>query len=41
MWIKVFYILFLEPALKEIPLEKKIKIDTNKDKYNIKEVIDL
>jgi len=39
--IKVFYILLLEPALKGVPLEKKIKIDTDKDKYNIKEVINL
>jgi len=38
---KVFYILFLEPALKGVSLEKKIKIDADKDKYNIKEVIDL
>jgi len=41
VWIKVFHILFLEPALKEVPLEKKIKINTNKDKYNVKEVMDL
>jgi len=41
VWIKVFYILFLKPALKEVPLEKKIKININKDKYNVKEVIDL
>ena len=41
MWIKVFYISLLEPALKGVPLEKKIKINVNKDKYNIKEVIDL
>jgi len=39
--IKVFHILFLKPALKGVPLEKKIKIDTNEDKYNIKEVVDL
>jgi len=39
--IKVFYILFLEPALKGVPLEKKIKINTDKDKYDVKEVIDL
>jgi len=38
---KVFHILLLKPALKGVPLEKKIKIDTNKDKYDIKEVIDL
>ena len=41
VWIKVFYISLLEPALKGVPLEKKIKIDVNKDKYNVKEVIDL
>jgi len=39
--IKVFYILLLKPTLKGVPLEKKIKINANKDKYNIKEVIDL
>jgi len=39
--IKVFHVLLLKPALKGVPLEKKIEIDTNKDKYNIKEVIDL
>jgi len=38
---KVFYILLLEPALKGIPLEKKIEINTDKDKYDIKEVVDL
>jgi len=41
VWIKVFHILLLKPALKGVPLEKKIKIDINKDKYNVKEVIDL
>ena len=41
MQIKVFYILLLKPTLKEIPLKKKIKINVNKDKYNIKEVINL
>jgi len=39
--IKVFYILLLEPTLKGVPLEKKIKIDTDEDEYNVKEVIDL
>jgi len=39
--IKVFHILLLEPALKGVLLEKKIEIDTDKDKYNVKEVIDL
>jgi len=39
--IKVFHILFLKPALKGVLLEKKVEIDVNKDKYNIKEVIDL
>jgi len=38
---KVFHILLLEPALKGVLLEKKIKIDTDKDKYNVKEVMDL
>jgi len=41
VWIKVFHILFLEPALKGVLLEKKIKIETDKDKYDVKEVIDL
>jgi len=39
--IKVFYILFLELTLKGVPLEKKIEIDTDKDKYNVKEVVNL
>jgi len=39
--IKVFYILLLKSALKGVPLKKKIKVDTDKDKYNVKEVIDL
>jgi len=39
--IKVFHVLFLEPALKGVPLEKKIEIDVNKDKYDVKEVINL
>jgi len=38
---KVFYILLLKPTLKGVLLEKKIKINTNKDKYNVKEVINL
>ena len=41
MWTKVFHVLLLEPALKGVPLEKKVKIDADKDKYNVKEVIDL
>jgi len=39
--IKVFHILLLKLALKGVPLEKKVKIDTDKDKYNVKKVIDL
>jgi len=38
---KVFHISLLKPALKEVPLEKKIEINTDKDKYDVKEVIDL
>jgi len=41
VWIKVFYISLLEPALKGVPLKKKIKINVNKDEYNVKEVVDL
>jgi len=41
VWIKVFHISLLKPALKGIPLEKKIEVDVNKDKYNVKEVVDL
>jgi len=37
--IKVFHISLLKPTLKGVPLKRKIKINTNKDKYNIKEVI--
>jgi len=39
--IKVFHILLLKPTLKGVPLKKKIKININKDKYNVKEVINL
>jgi len=39
--IKVFHVLLLEPALKGVPLEKKIKIDADEDKYDVKEVVDL
>ena len=41
MQIKVFHILLLKPTFKGVPLEKKIEINTNKDKYDIKEVLDL
>jgi len=41
VWIKVFHISLLKPALKGVPLEKKIKINTNKDKYDVKEVVNL
>jgi len=41
VWIKVFHVSLLKPALKEVPLEKKIKIDADKDKYDVKEVVDL
>jgi len=37
---KVFHISLLKPTLKGVPLKKKIKINTNKDKYDVKEVID-
>jgi len=39
--IKVFHISLLEPTLKGVPLEKKIEINTDEDKYDVKEVIDL
>jgi len=39
--IKVFHVSLLKPALKGVPLKKKIKINTDKDKYNIKEIVDL
>jgi len=39
--IKVFHILLLKPALKGVPLEKKIKINTDKNKYNVEKVVDL
>jgi len=41
VWIKVFHILLLEPTLKGVPLEKKIKIDADEDEYDVKEVVDL
>jgi len=37
----VFYISLLKPALKGVPLKKKIEINANKDKYNVKEIINL
>jgi len=37
--IKVFHVLLLKPTLKGVPLEKKIKVNVNKDKYDVKEVI--
>jgi len=39
--IKVFHILLLKPTLKGVPLEKKIEINANEDKYNVGEVVDL
>jgi len=41
VWIKVFHVLLLELTLKGVPLEKKIKINADKDKYNVKEVVNL
>ena len=41
MQIKVFYVLLLKPTLKGVPLKKKVKVDVNKNEYNVKEVIDL
>jgi len=41
VWIKVFYISLLKPTLKGVPLEKKIEIDINKDKYDVKEIVNL
>jgi len=38
---KVFHVSLLEPALKEVLLKKKVKIDTDKDKYNVEEIINL
>jgi len=38
---KVFYISLLKPTLKGVLLKKKIKVNTDKDKYDIKEVINL
>jgi len=37
----VFHISLLKPTLKGVLLEKKIEIDADKDKYNVKEVINL
>jgi len=41
VWIKVFHISLLEPTLKGVPLEKKIEVNADEDKYDVKEVIDL
>jgi len=39
--IKVFHVLLLKPALKGVLLKKKIKVNADKDKYDVKEIIDL
>ena len=41
MQIKVFHISLLKPTLKGVPLKKKIKINADKDEYDVKEVINL
>ena len=41
MQIKVFHVLLLKSTLKGVLLKKKIEIDINKDKYNVKEIINL
>jgi len=41
VWIKVFHVSLLKPTLKGVPLKKKIKVNVNKDKYNVKEVINV
>jgi len=41
VWIKVFHVSLLKPTLKRVPLEKKIKVDTDKDEYDVEEVMDL
>jgi len=39
--IKVFHVLLLELTLKGVPLEKKIEINVNENKYDVEEVMDL
>jgi len=41
VWIKVFHVSLLKLALKGVLLKKKIKVNADKDKYNVKEVVDL
>ena len=41
MQIKVFHVLLLELTLKGVPLEKKIEINVNENKYDVEEVMDL
>jgi len=38
--IMIFHVLFLKLALKEVPLERKVKVNADKDKYDVKEVLD-
>jgi len=39
--IKVFHVSLLKPTLKGVLLEKKIKIDVDKDEYDVEKVMDL
>ena len=40
--IKVFYISLLKPALKKVPLEKKLEVEAEEEKeFKIEEVLDL
>jgi len=39
--IKVFHVSLLKPTLKGVLLKKKVKVDADKDKYDVKEVINL
>jgi len=38
---KVFYISLIELALKKVLLEKKVKVEADKEKFNVKKILDL
>ena len=38
---KVFYVLFLEPVLKKVLLEKEVEVEINEKEFKIEEIFDL
>jgi len=37
---KVFYISLLEPVLKKVLLEKKVKVEAEEEEYDVEEILD-